>query len=290
LYGLNINAPAVRLSGDVDSATSTLSINQMIENDSSFSVPVYLAIEGELVVCESKIGNIFSSCLRGAEGTTPRPHPSGSLVNLAVVRLQDGQGNLVQGSADLAIIGDWNDHLYFNRYPNDLMSKHGATSVYEQHSAFAWNRIAGQRPLCGNYNAPCNIGEYLNDIPQHNILEIHAKNGQPATGARVEVYQAKPLSVWYGKVFLNVPDVVYFTNAQGRVDLGSFPFGTEPITHTFGHSNALILLKIVYEGRTIYRFFEITEANEAYWSGYQGTAIYVIAFDNYIYLPLITKR
>jgi hypothetical protein len=196
---------------------------------------------------------------------------SGTLVNLAVVRLQDGQGNLVQASPSLPVIG-WDDHLYYNRYPNDLMS--GGT-VYGQHSAYAWNRIAGQRPVCGNYNAPCNIGEFLNDLPGRSVVEIRDENEFPLAGVKIDVYRSGPLSIWYGKIFLDEPDAVYVTDEQGRADLRQSLFDGA-ITHTFGHSNAVVLLKISSNGESIYRFFEVTQANEAYWLGNQVEALYVI--------------
>ncbi len=274
LYGLGIYVNHVYLSDSVNSTSSIINVTRNVENDDNFPIPAYLAIDGEMVICQSKDGSIFSDCLRGAEETTPRSHALNALVNLAIVRLQDGQGNLVQGSSSLPIIGYWEDSIYSTRYPNDLM---GMGLIYEEHSAYAWNRIAGQRPVCGNYNAPCNIGEYLNDLPSNNVLEIHGIDGTPLYGARVEIYRAKPFPIWYGKVFLPPKDAMYFTNSQGRVNLGKSPFATNSsIIHTYGYSNATILIKISKNNESIYRFFDVTEANVAYWSGYHDTATYVI--------------
>jgi len=294
LYGLNVFVNAAQLTNGIDSNAPILTVDRDIENDQNFPLPAYLAIEGELVVCQAKIGNTFTNCSRGAEGTIPRNHSANAWVHLATVRLQDGQGNLVQGSSSLPIIGDWNDHLYFDRYPDDLMS---GGLIYGEHSAFAWNRILGQRPVCGNYNAPCNIGEYLNDLPLHNVMEIQGADGTPLYGVRVEIYRAKPFPIWYGRVFLNSPDAVSFTNTQGRVDLGTSPFAPgSSIIHTYGYSNAVFLMRISSNNESIYRFFEITEANVAYWSGDQGTAIYIIPTPlspgtppQFIYSPLIVN-
>ncbi len=271
LYGLNVGVNAARLVTAVDAAATTLEVDRDIQSDGNFPVPAYLALEGELIICQTKSGAMFGDCARGAEGTTPRTHAVSVLVNLATVRLQDGQGNLIQGSAAMPVIG-WDDHLYYNRYPNDLMS--GGLD-YGQHSAYAWNRIAGQRPVCGNYNAPCNIGEYLNDIPQQNYLELRRINGAPLVGARVQVHYGKPFPVWYGKIFLNAPDVVLYTDAAGRVDLGATPFGGS-IVHTWGYSNAEILLAVSADEKESYHFFEVTEPNEAYWAGNILSATYII--------------
>lgn len=276
LYGLNVYTSAARLSSTASSTTSEFNVDRNVENDGNFVLPVYLSIGGELILCQSKVSSAFTNCSRGEDGTIPRSHTVGSIINLAAVRLQDGQGNLVQGSSDLPLIG-FDDHLYYNRYPNDLMS--GGLG-YGQHSAYAWNRILGQRPICGNYNAPCNIGEYLNDIPEHNVIEVHNLVGLPVTGARVEAYQAGPLAIWYGKTFDRSPDIIRFTDVNGRVDLGAFPFGSSgSIVHGYGYSNAVLLLKITSEEESVYRFFEVTEANEAYWSGHQDSATYIITTD-----------
>jgi hypothetical protein len=288
LYGLNVFVNAVYLSANADNSSSNLELDRDIESDGNFPVPAYLAIEGELVICQTKSGNTFLSCSRGADGTTPRSHVSGTVVNNALVRLQDGTGNLIQGSPALPLIG-WDDHLYYNRYPNDLMS---GGLVYEQYSAYAWNRIAGRRPLCGNYNAPCNIGEYLRDLPMHNILEISGENGQPLYWAKVELHKPRAYPVIYGKLFLKDPDVVYFTDSQGHVDLGESPFGD--LSTDIGPHKGVILLKITSAGQTDYQFFEITLPNEAYWAGNQDSATYTITttlqqgpIPKHVFLPVV---
>jgi competence ComEA-like helix-hairpin-helix protein len=255
----------------VNAAATSLVVDQFVETDGRFPLPAYLAVNGELIVCQSKSSNTFAGCARGAEGTRARSHTAGTVVHLATVRVQDGQGNLAQGSAALPVIGDWRDHLYFNRYPDDMMS---STALdYGQHSALAWNRILRRRPICGNANAPCNIGEYLNDVPGENLLAIRGPNGAPLPDVRVDVFRARPFDSWYGRFFSKTPDATYFTDSQGQVNLGAQPFGS-PIIHTYGQSNALLLLKISADQQAVYRFFEVTEANEAYWSGDQVSATY----------------
>ncbi len=272
LYGLDVGFGTENLNNGVTSTATTLTVTSNVEASGYWPLPAYLGIEGELVICQSKSGNSFVNCSRGAEGTIPRAHNSNAIVNQAAIRLQDGHGDLILNSSSMPLVGGWNDHVYYNRYPNDLMSG-GLT--YESHSAYAWNRIAGRRPICGNYNAPCNIGEYVNDLPQHNVVEIHDVNGQPTYGAKVELFQAKPNNGWYGKLYLSTPDVTYYTDALGRVDLGHFPFGySPPIVHGNGYSNANLLLKISFGKNSMYRFFEVTDANEAYWQGQQNIATY----------------
>lgn len=272
LYGLNHFVNAAYLVAGVSTTSTTLVTDRNVEND-TWPLPAYLAVGGEMIVCQSKNGNTFANCARGVQGTIPRSHSTNTPVHLATVRLQDGNGNLVQGSPALPVVGDWDDHLYYNRYPDDLMS--GGLGYY-QHSAFAWNRIVGQRPICGNYNASCNIGEYVNDIPQSNIIEVFSPANLPVGGIKVEVFQGKPFPLWYGKYFDGPAAIVGYTDTNGRVNLGKFPFDNErdEIVHTWGHSNALILVRFSSGGDTEYRFFEVTQANEAYWMGQTEVAVY----------------
>lgn len=279
LYGFNVYANAAYLAAAVGSASTTLPTDRDVEHDDNFPTPTHLAIDGELVICQAKSGTSFTSCARGAEGTHARAHASAALINNAVVELQDGQGNLVQGSAALPVRGTWADHLYFNRYVDDMMGG-GDWTGYRTHSAYALNRIAGRRPLCGNYNAPCNIGEYLNDIPAHNVVEIRDKSNQPLRRAKVEVFQAQPFAIWYGKRFLEPANLSVVADYRGRADLGAFPFGdAPPIVHSYGQSSGVLLLRISSGGATALQFFEVTQANEAFWQGQRDTAVYVLNTD-----------
>lgn len=280
LYGLNVYTNHAYLTSAIGTADAVLPMDRTVGTDSAFPVPAYLAVDGELILCQSKNETQFVNCQRGVDGTSVRPHAASSLVTLATVRIQDGAGNLVQGSPALPVVGAFDDHLYFNRYANDDLMGGGGAAAYGQHSAYAWNRIVGQRPICGNYNAPCNLGEYLNDIPASNVLAISDQNGVPIAGAEVALFQAKPMPYWYGRYFPAYPDQAVYTDAAGLADLGAFPFGPDPqIVHYWGYSNAVLLLRIAVDGQVIYRFFEVTEANEAYWSGQQIQGVYPITIE-----------
>jgi hypothetical protein len=287
LYGINLVADVAYLTSLLSQEDSQIHVDRVVQGMDSFSLPAYLALGGELVICRAARENVFMDCLRGAEDTAPRSHPAGSNLNRAAVRLQDGQGSLVMGSPALPLLG-WKDHLYYNRYPEDIMS---GGLVYGQHSAYALNRIAGERPVCGNYNRPCNLGEYQNDIPRQNVLSLLV-DGQPASGAVVEVYRAKEYAAtWYGKEFHGPPDGVYTASERGEVEIGSFPFANgEPLINEY---NRLLLLKIIHGGSVSYLFFDVTQANEAYWSGQRDRAEYPIVLpttpgsDAWLKAPLI---
>jgi hypothetical protein len=118
--------------------------------------------------------------------------------------------------------------------------------------------------VCGNYNAPCNFGEYVNDAPQKNYL-IVANGKQPVAKAKVEVFSARPYHSGYNvETYLKDPDAIYFTDQKGKINIGHFPFS--PDWETFNGNNGVLLLKIGTETETYYRFFEITEFNEAFWA------------------------
>jgi Tol biopolymer transport system component len=294
LYGISVYAYHIKLTVGVSSSSTTLTVDRNIENDDNFTVPAYLAVDGELIICQGRVANSLQSCSRGAEGTMARSHPADTQVHVATVRLQDGHGNLIQGSSQMPYLGIFNEALYITRYPDDLMV--GGVK-YGQYSAYVWNRIAHQRPVCGNANRPCNYGVFMNDLPDHNILEIFDLNNQPLQGARVELFIGKPFDVWYGKIFTGTPDRTFFSNNNGQVDLGRTLFGEGNVVHEPGWSTATVLLKISSGNQAMYRFFDVTEANEAFWSGQQFMARYVINTSlpagnplQSTYLPLILKN
>jgi hypothetical protein len=68
LYGLNVFINSAVLSMPASSVVTSLYVGREIEDDDNFPIPAYLAIEGELVICQAKSGSMFSGCTRGAEG------------------------------------------------------------------------------------------------------------------------------------------------------------------------------------------------------------------------------
>jgi uncharacterized repeat protein (TIGR01451 family) len=276
LYGLNVGIKAKHLQAAVNSTATSL----LAPGASDITLPAYLAIEGEMVVCSQYTHPVFSGCERGAGGTSARSHAANALVNEATVRLTDGQGNLVQGGPDLPIVSPWDDHIYYNIDAYDKIQVYDVEGqdlmnggrVYGQHSAYAWNRIAGERPVCGNYNAPCNIGEYINDLPQHMVVELRGKDDQPLAGANVELYRRRETPGLYGKLYEGPPDIVATADSNGQVDFGHDLFATERIWE----SRAVCLLKITAGGATYYRFLEATVPNQDYWAGAHDRAVYPV--------------
>ncbi len=280
LYGFNMYIHARPLAVAMDTTVQTVRLTDP-PDFVEFQPPVYFAIDGELVYCTARSEDMFSNCLRGVEGTIARVHAAGAPAYVATVRVLDGQGNAVLGTTALPVNGTNGASIYDEPYAGmDIMD--GGTG-YGEYSAYVLNRIAGQRARCGNYNAPCNIGEFLDEIPSRNTLELRWSNGQPISNASVDVYRARAFpGVWYARQYVSTPDMQLVTDGNGQADLGAFPFSESgDIIHTWGHSNALLLLKITTQAGIEMRFFDIMAFNLAYWKGIEDP-IYPITLTNTI--------
>jgi hypothetical protein len=141
------------------------------------------------------------------------------------------------------------------------------------------NLIAGHRAVCGNYNAPCNIGVFLNDLPNENHLTITDACNVAIPNATVNVYRAEPKNgVWYGKIYDNIPDITLTTDNLGEVSLGRCPFDDdEVVDHGYGYSNGVVIVRIEAFGQVFYRFLEVMDFNMQYWSGNTVSANYTIS-------------
>jgi hypothetical protein len=172
-------------------------------------------------------------------------------------------GQLIVGTPYMPLLGG---AVYFT--PIDGLMN-GQYHFIDEYSTVALNLIAGHRAVLGNYNAPGNIGVFLQDLPLENRLLVKDDQGNPVSGAVVEVYQAAPQSgVWYGKFYDDTPDLQLMTDSSGYVNLGRCPFSTTgTINHTYGHSNSVIILRIEKNGQAGYNFMEVTDLNMEYWRG-----------------------
>ncbi|MCP4251312.1 MAG: hypothetical protein GY778_30115 [bacterium] len=183
----------------------------------------------------------------------------------------------VAGSAYMPFIA-WGEVLYYNQSGGVMSGPYGFQwSPYE---TAALNLIAGQRALCGNYNAPCNIGVYLQDLPANNHVRFADGFDRPRANASVRIYRAGTGPGWYGKTFDNTPDAEYTTDAQGYIDLPRNPFNPGgSIAHTYGHANGVMILRIQHVEQIWYRFMEASDFNMAYWAGDTQHAYYTVVLD-----------
>ena len=183
----------------------------------------------------------------------------------------------VAGSSYMPFIA-WGEVLYYNKSGGVMTGPYGfAWSPYE---AEALNLIAGQRATCGNANAPCNIGVFLQDLPENNHVRFVDTSGTPWAGANVRIYQSKAGPGWYGKTIDNTPDQQYYTDSDGYVHLPRNPFNPGgDIIHTYGHANSVFVFRVEYAGQIWYRFMEVPDFNMQYWHGNTTNAYYSIELD-----------
>jgi len=187
------------------------------------------------------------------------------------------EGSTYVGGSEYMPFLAWGEVLYYNQHGGVMSGPYGwAWSPYE---AGALNLIAGNRAVCGNYNSPCNIGAFLQDLPQNNHLQILDGFGRPRSGANVRVYQAAAGPGWYGKTIDNTYDLEFVTDAQGFAHLPRNPFTGGDIIHTYGQANGVMVLRIAHAGRVWYRFLEVTEFHMQFWAGATQDAYYDLAVE-----------
>lgn len=170
-------------------------------------------------------------------------------------------------------IGD--DSVYrpdgYNELGYGLMS--GPKTLIDRYSAVALNLIAGQRATYGNMNSPWNIGVFLQDLPSNNVVRICDGWGVPLSNATVKIYHARNTSSWYGKKFIDTPDLTLMTDADGYVNVGRCPFTSDGfINHGYGLSEGVAVVRVEHEGRTGFDFLCAMDFNMAFWRGQRSTA------------------
>jgi len=184
-------------------------------------------------------------------------------------------GGYVAGTPYMPRTWQWWDHVfYFSGWDRDssfqgLMNSHHLK--IDRYSAAALNLIAGHRATRGNCNAPGNIGEFLNDLPDENTLQLVDWRGEPIPNAAVSAYHATEASGdWYGKTFDDTADATFTGNASGLVDVGRNPFTSSgDIRHTYGISNAIAILRVDAGGKTGFAFLPSAYFNLEYWRGHR---------------------
>ena len=189
------------------------------------------------------------------------------------VQIYEGS-TYVAGSSYMPFIA-WGEVLYYNKSGGVMTGPYGFNwSPYE---TMALNRIAGRRAVYGNYNAPGNIGVFLQDLPQNNHIKITDGNGLKRVGANVRIYEAESGPGWYGKTFDNTYDQEYTTDSNGYIHVGRNPFNPGgAITHTYGKADGVMILRISHNGQIWYRFMEVSDFNIEYWRGNTQDAYYTI--------------
>ncbi|MCG3127755.1 MAG: hypothetical protein CHACPFDD_02627 [Phycisphaerae bacterium] len=155
----------------------------------------------------------------------------------------------------------------------------GVSHFISPHTALAMGAWHGKRR---GY-----FGQYLFATPDNIRLRFLSNNGQPLNGAAVRVYQ-KIESSGVGE---RIPNAVKFsgtTDASGYYTLPNVPVDDSlfwadtgdvlkpnPFGYLSNHGeNGVFLIKVEANEFVDYVWFDITEANVAYWSGQTGTATF----------------
>lgn len=186
------------------------------------------------------------------------------------------EGNINIGGSTLMPIIAW-DVIYYNQFPTLMSGVYDIIGLYE---AMALNRIAYRRAVCGNMNAPCNFGIFINDLPTNNFITLKDKNNNILSNACVEIYRATPQAgTWYGKTFDDIPDLNFTADINGKINVGRNPFSTSNIIHTFGQSQMDLIMRVESNGKVGYKVIEATDFNIEYWRGNTVNANYTYNFN-----------
>jgi photosystem II stability/assembly factor-like uncharacterized protein len=165
--------------------------------------------------------------------------------------------------------------------PHTSRLNHTTPEYVESHSALGLNRNCGYRR--GYY------GEYMFDIPTNNYILVRDSAGVPAPNVSIKVYMIQ------GGTMSGTPVSTGLTGADGKRLLTNLPIGSYPpewsITTATNHTehanpfgligvaglNAILLIEMSRPGGDFdYRYMDITQFNDAYWSGETDSATYTI--------------
>lgn len=223
------------------------------------------------------------------------------MVDGSRVLLTDNFGQRIAGTPLLPyVLGTW---VHLDK-DGKMMGGGNYNEGYGLYSVKALNLIQGQRARCGNYSPPCNIGEFIADLPNRNIWRILDKNSQPIPNAEIKIYrinedqpvgQRKIFSLEKGSLgqfdqevysllekakynlfsnFDPTPDISGRTDSNGFYNLGHNPFSADPDKPLYWQG--ILLAEVSSHGQKFYFFQEITDFNFAYWEGKTNEAVYPI--------------
>ena len=170
------------------------------------------------------------------------------------IRIKDDQGRWIVG-----LYLQKEGIVHWNHYEGDMG---GGYEQYGPYEVVMLNRVAGQRAQGGNTNGTSRCGAYLQDIPKQFRIKFVGPKGEVLANDPVKLYWAAPQEGWYGKLYDNEADRQYQTDADGAITVDPTFFSKDgKIIHTWGHSNAVPIVRIDHQGKTYYVFLEVSEVN-----------------------------
>ncbi len=156
--------------------------------------------------------------------------------------------------------------LLYQNEERDLMAC-VCSDYYSAYTAIVLNRLGDRRAKCGNYNAPCNIGDWYLDLPPRNLLRIAA-----AARRNLAVRAFFDTSNTYDVHAFSQTESVPLKRVGSDFELPADPFDDRGSVERAGHN--LLLLEISDSvGLDRFCFMEPTAFNLAYWQGYTSPAL-----------------
>jgi hypothetical protein len=154
--------------------------------------------------------------------------------------------------------------LVYQNVERDLMSC-VCSDFYSPYSALVLNRLGNRPALCGNFNPPCNIGDWYLDMPPKNLLRVLTASGKKPDGP-VTVRVFYDSGVGYGTHQFTATDSTTWRNVGDDFLLPPDPFRSRGSVDQAGHN--LLLIEVTTTNVDQFCFQEPTDLNMAYWEGH----------------------
>jgi hypothetical protein len=177
-------------------------------------------------------------------------------------------------------LGPAQNYVSSSGYSGPACLMNGVSHFLSQHSALAMSHWLDTAH--GYY------GQYLYQMPDQVRLRVLGHNGQPLSGATVNVYQ-KAERPGMGEVISDQIKAQGTTDAGGEYTLPNVPIDPNlvPVTYAgdelrpnpFGYvavvgTNGVLHFKVEHNGFVDYAWLDITEVNNAYWLGQTSIATF----------------
>ncbi|GAC1466295.1 MAG: hypothetical protein PVSMB7_11580 [Chloroflexota bacterium] len=192
------------------------------------------------------------------------------------MRVTDARGRLAYDSthsadptARLQEFGMANTERFLYQNAEGGIMTCSCTPFYSAYDALVLNRIQGRRATCGNFNPPCNLGDWYADLPPANRIRVLQPTGHPVPdGTEVRLYY--DLGTTYADHAFDNQHGATLRVRHGAVTLPSDPFHSGGSTWQGAHN--LLLIEVRTAAVDQFCFEEPTDFNLAFWSGYRDTA------------------
>jgi hypothetical protein len=155
----------------------------------------------------------------------------------------------------------------------------------DRYSAAAMNRMTGRRAIRGNYNEPWDLGWFLNDLPQKNVVRLVRLDGTPLANRGIRIYQPTgeqtpfPGEPAYRLIYNETPSLTLTTDANGSMTLGRNPIAAQDLISRVDQTNGVAIVEIDDAGTRRWAFLDSLEFNLAYWRGETEEAHYELIAD-----------